>query len=753
MKNLLKKIQISKMVIAGFVLSLLITIIIGLMSLKALKNSSVNSSMMFNVSQIVGSMLSSKEQEKNFFDTSSDDAVQKWKKSVSKLSLYLSTLEKNNKNEKFDKKIKHLKGNINSYIKTFSSYVALKKDQRNFLSKWSQTGSKLEDLTDEITKKIKKSNSIIEIHDNLNILFLKYMNSKTGRSFRKLKRAISAFRTKIEPLKKDLGEESFNKINNILALYLQFGTKYHNSIEDGYDFSDELPSLTSKILKDIFFLQEKQRADSLVAENFYSFLTTMLLIISVILGIFAIIIIVYTVSNGIKGILKQTNEAVEAVLNGDIDYRIDEDDTAIDFKTITSGINSIVDAFKEPLDVTLTAIQTIASGDTIEVIKGNYKGYFKKVIDDINNLIVVNQKIIDSAKIMAKGDLRVEFIPRSENDELLKALRDMLLNTRKLIASLSEQIQTLAASGEELSAVSMELVRGSSTLEKQIENVNNDTNMLSSTIGEIANDSINMSKTADDVSSNASQIAIEIEQTANEVKELSKSMKSVEKNAKDSAKTAEDASKKVVEATEVMSALRTAADEIDKVTDMIKTIAGQTNLLALNATIEAASAGEAGKGFAVVANEIKELARQSKGAADDIAQKINDVQQRTKEAVGAMKLVSTIVDNITKNVEKINKDVDVQTTTTEQINIKLNDNAQDVKHSSTLTVEISNVVHGITTKTSNGASAAETVSEVVSEVREIASETLNGANQVKEASNDLANMAEILAEIIDQFRL
>ena len=753
MKNLLKKIQISKMVIAGFVLSLLITIIIGLMSLKALKNSSVNSSMMFNVSQIVGSMLSAKEQEKNFFDTSSDDAVQKWKKSVSKLSLYLSTLEKNNKNEKFDKKIKHLKGNINSYIKTFSSYVALKKDQRNFLSKWSQTGSKLEDLTDEVTKKIKKSNSIIEIHDNLNILFLKYMNSKTGRSFRKLKRAISAFRTKIEPLKKDLGEESFNKINNILALYLQFGTKYHNSIEDGYDFSDELPGLTSKILKDIFFLQEKQRADSLVAENFYSFLTTMLLITSVILGIFAIIIIVYTVSNGIKGILKQANEAVEAVLNGDIDYRIDEDDTAIDFKTITSGINSIVDAFKEPLDVTLTAIQTIASGDTIEVIKGNYKGYFKKVIDDINNLIVVNQKIIDSAKIMAKGDLRVEFIPRSENDELLKALRDMLLNTRKLIASLSEQIQTLAASGEELSAVSMELVRGSSTLEKQIENVNNDTNMLSSTIGEIANDSINMSKTADDVSSNASQIAIEIEQTANEVKALSKSMKSVEKNAKDSAKTAEDASKKVVEATEVMSALRTAADEIDKVTDMIKTIAGQTNLLALNATIEAASAGEAGKGFAVVANEIKELARQSKGAADDIAQKINDVQQRTKEAVGAMKLVSTIVDNITKNVEKINKDVDVQTTTTEQINIKLNDNAQDVKHSSTLTVEISNVVHGITTKTSNGASAAETVSEVVSEVREIASETLNGANQVKEASNDLANMAEILAEIIDQFRL
>ncbi len=753
MKSLLKKIQISKMVITGFVLSLLVTAVIGLISLKALKNSSSNSSMMFNVSQIVGSMLSAKEQEKNFFDTSSDDAVQKWKKSVSKLSIYLKTLEKNNKNPKLDKKIKRLKKNINSYMKTFNSFVSLKKDQRTFLSKWSRTGGKLTDTVDEITQKNKKLSFLTEAQDDLNILFLKYMNSKTGRSFRKIKKAVSAFRTKIEPLKKELGEENFNKLNGLLASYLQFGSKYHNSIEDGYDFSDELPELTAKILKDIFFLQENQRTDSLVAEKFYTFLTTLLLIISIMFGVLAIILIVYAVSNGIKGILKQANEAVEAVLDGDIDYRIDEEDTAVDFKTITSGINSIVDAFKEPLDVTLHAIKTIASGDTIEEVKGDYKGYFKKVIDNINNLIVVNQKIIDSAKIMAKGDLRVEFVPRSENDELLKALRDMLKNTKNLIASLSEQIQTLAASGEELSAVSMELVRGSSTLEKQIENVNNDTNMLSSTIGEIANDSINMSKTADDVSSNASQIALEIEQTASEVKELANSMKSVEENAQDSAKTAEDASKKVVEATDVMSALRTAADEIDKVTDMIKTIAGQTNLLALNATIEAASAGEAGKGFAVVANEIKELARQSKGAADDIAQKINDVQQRTKEAVGAMKLVSTIVDNITTNVEKINKDVNIQTATTEQINIKLNENAKDVKHSSTLTVEISNVVHGITTKTSNGASAAETVSEVVSEVREIASETLNGANQVKEASNDLANMAEVLAEIIDQFRI
>ena len=68
-----------------------------------------------------------------------------------------------------------------------------------------------------------------------------------------------------------------------------------------------------------------------------------------------------------------------------------------------------------------------------------------------------------------------------------------------------------------------------------------------------------------------------------------------------------------------------SSQEIGKVIRTITSIAQQTNLLALNATIEAARAGEAGKGFAVVANEVKELAKQTATATEDISEKIESI--------------------------------------------------------------------------------------------------------------------------------
>lgn len=100
----------------------------------------------------------------------------------------------------------------------------------------------------------------------------------------------------------------------------------------------------------------------------------------------------------------------------------------------------------------------------------------------------------------------------------------------------------------------------------------------------------------------------------------------------------------------MVHSLNASTDEIDQVVRTIHTIAGQTNMLALNAGIEAARAGEAGKGFAVVAMEVKELARATAGATDEVDAKVGairaDAGGATRELTGVRDSVERVHDII-----------------------------------------------------------------------------------------------------------
>lgn len=108
------------------------------------------------------------------------------------------------------------------------------------------------------------------------------------------------------------------------------------------------------------------------------------------------------------------------------------------------------------------------------------------------------------------------------------------------------------------------------------------------------------------------------------------------------------------------------ANDISQFITVISSIAKQTNLLALNATIESARAGEAGKGFAVVANEVKELARQSDRAANEITDKVNTVSKNCEDIVLSINEIHNLMENISNSSKVVASATEEQFATTEQ---------------------------------------------------------------------------------------
>ncbi len=264
---------------------------------------------------------------------------------------------------------------------------------------------------------------------------------------------------------------------------------------------------------------------------------------------------------------------------------------------------------------------------------------------------------------------------------------------KNTLAALTQSAQTLASASEELSSTSQ---------------------TMSSNSEETAAQSGGAASAAEQVSKNVTTVATSAE-------EMSASVKEIAKNAAEAARVGSAAVKVANDTNHTVEKLGESSTEIGKVIKVITSIAQQTNLLALNATIEAARAGEAGKGFAVGANEVKELAKQTADATEDISAKIEAIQGDTRGAVSA-------IAEISKVIARIN---DIQNTI-----------ASAVEEQSVTTNEIAR----------NAGEAAKGATEItrnIAHVSQAAQSTSAGANQTLAASSELAKMAADLKRIVD----
>jgi methyl-accepting chemotaxis protein len=221
------------------------------------------------------------------------------------------------------------------------------------------------------------------------------------------------------------------------------------------------------------------------------------------------------------------------------------------------------------------------------------------------------------------------------------------------------------------------------------------------------------------VASGAEQVNKNLQTVATGSEEMSTSIREIAKNAHESAKVATGAVRVAEETTQIVGKLGDSSTEIGQVIKVITSIAQQTNLLALNATIEAARAGEAGKGFAVVANEVKELAKQTAKATEDISRKIEAIQGDTKNAVSAIGQISAVI----KQVNDISNTI---ATAVEEQNATTNEMARNVSEAARGSSEITRNIAGVAEaakSTTQGAAdslkAAQSLSKMSTQLRDL----------------------------------
>lgn len=262
---------------------------------------------------------------------------------------------------------------------------------------------------------------------------------------------------------------------------------------------------------------------------------------------------------------------------------------------------------------------------------------------------------------------------------------------KQVEAALEQTVHTLAAASQELTTVSQQMAANSEETATQ----------------------------AGVVSAAAEQVSRNIGTVASAAEEMGASIKEIAKNANEAARVATSAVKVAEKTNATVSKLGESSVEIGNVIKVITSIAQQTNLLALNATIEAARAGEAGKGFAVVANEVKELAKQTAKATEDIGRKIEAIQADTKGAVDAINQIGTIISQINDIQSTIASAVEEQTATTAEISRNVNEAAIGSREIAQNVMGVTQAAQSTTAGAGNTKSSADELARMVIELQKL----------------------------------
>ncbi|WP_321475238.1 methyl-accepting chemotaxis protein [uncultured Paludibaculum sp.] len=439
----------------------------------------------------------------------------------------------------------------------------------------------------------------------------------------------------------------------------------------------------------------------------------------------------------------------ESVAAGNLKQRLDVSQYSGDAAAGCALINETLEEIVSTYTQAVRSVELMSIGQIPPAFQSGFPGEFKYAKDVCNGFIdVINRRNTQIARLTdaaSRGDLRV----RSDveqftgaNRKIFERFNSMFDAWLKPVSEIEEVLQALAkmdltarVRGDydgDYAVIAKSLNDVCTTLAREVNHIAEHTHVLAAASEEIGAVSHEMARTAAEANQRANSAARSSEQVSanlttasGDSKEMLTSIREIARNASKAATVVRSAVAVTDTTSQKMQHLGQSSQEIGKVIKVITGIAQQTNLLALNATIEAARAGEAGKGFAVVANEVKELAKGTAKATEEVSGRIEAIQSDTKDSVKAIAEIATVTSEINEISHTIATAVEEQTATTNQMGRHVADAAE----------------------------AAAAIAADMSQLAEAVRLTSAGASQTDTAIADLNRTVGRLQNFVQMFRL